>query len=727
MNMNMKKKIFYVFMAFVMAFVLPQFGNAAIQGKASSSIIKPPVAMLTITSPKGGEQWEVGKNYTISWNYEGYISTDIEKIKIWTEKVDSQTLKFVLDKNIVELSESDIEDGESSGIFLWTADTLDPSPSEIKKLYVEATLKNRIKYKGYKNFYIVKTEDIPVGSVTVTHPNGGERFFLGKNINITWQTDKELSDVNFFRIYLIKKSTGEKVVAISENVAQWTRNYYWNYSLSSINSKVLPGNDYAIKIELCDNMSCSYYDESDLAFSLADKVNYSIIVTSPEQPGLLLETGQSFDIKWDYLGDLTSSNVKEVRINLEKVDGMTYVFDSNIATLKKEDIPKGQNSGIYSWTVSSNGTKELRDYYRVSVKIKADNGKEYSDAGDSSFQIGVKGISDSIIIVQNPNGGGKYPFGYNLNSWGTVKDWETNLKPTDYFKAVLIKKSTGEEVLTLATNPAMIKDIFDNGKLKPSISFWWTVPKDGKVVKPGNDYAIKLILCESNTVCNGAYDTSDRAFSILESDVKKINTFPGIVSKQIPVSPKKLNESENGYLKWCYNFDKNLRIGDNNKDGFYLISALRREHLLPPGAAGETKGQNIRKFDKKTVEAVVVFQEKYADEILKPNGLKFGTGLVGKSTRVKLNKLYGCDKSKNEKKTQSFEGMLTPQGIGIFMWGSHKIKVNNVSYLVRAENSRVSDGLKKNENKKVKIIGTSGYYDIDGGFWGITAEKIVSE
>ncbi len=40
-----------------------------------------------------------------------------------------------------------------------------------------------------------------------------------------------------------------------------------------------------------------------------------------------------------------------------------------------------------------------------------------------------------------------------------------------------------------------------------------------------------------------------------------------------------------------------------------------------------------------TQAAVIRFQEKYADEILKPQGFKEGTGLVGKTTRAKLNEI----------------------------------------------------------------------------------------
>jgi len=46
-------------------------------------------------------------------------------------------------------------------------------------------------------------------------------------------------------------------------------------------------------------------------------------------------------------------------------------------------------------------------------------------------------------------------------------------------------------------------------------------------------------------------------------------------------------------------------------------------------------------FGPLTRAAVTKFQEKYKSEILSPQGLTEGTGIVDASTRKKLNELYG--------------------------------------------------------------------------------------
>ena len=88
---------------------------------------------------------------------------------------------------------------------------------------------------------------------------------------------------------------------------------------------------------------------------------------------------------------------------------------------------------------------------------------------------------------------------------------------------------------------------------------------------------------------------------------------------------------------WCHNFDVNLKFGMVGSEVAALQTALEKE-----GFSISSDEKNNQNFDESTASAVSGFQQKYADEILTPLGLKYGTGFVGKATRAKLNALYGC-------------------------------------------------------------------------------------
>ena len=87
--------------------------------------------------------------------------------------------------------------------------------------------------------------------------------------------------------------------------------------------------------------------------------------------------------------------------------------------------------------------------------------------------------------------------------------------------------------------------------------------------------------------------------------------------------------------EWCHTFNTNIQKGDSGDEVTALQTALIEDGVL-----------NIQQptgyFWTLTFDAVVLFQEKYASEILTPIGLSHGTGKVASATRAKLNELYGC-------------------------------------------------------------------------------------
>lgn len=85
--------------------------------------------------------------------------------------------------------------------------------------------------------------------------------------------------------------------------------------------------------------------------------------------------------------------------------------------------------------------------------------------------------------------------------------------------------------------------------------------------------------------------------------------------------------------KSAFQLKSDLKLNSQGTEVEELQKCLAKFSDIYPN--GEVTG----KFGKKTEEAVIKFQEKYKDEILKPAGLDKGTGQVGKTTRTKLNQL----------------------------------------------------------------------------------------
>jgi hypothetical protein len=107
------------------------------------------------------------------------------------------------------------------------------------------------------------------------------------------------------------------------------------------------------------------------------------------------------------------------------------------------------------------------------------------------------------------------------------------------------------------------------------------------------------------------------------------------LQEQIAQLQKQLAELQGKPAAWCHDFNVNLKIGDSGPEVEALQTALEKEGF---DVSKDPRGY----FGEYTASAVVGFQEKYKDEILTPWGLTHGTGFVGKTTRAKLNKLYGC-------------------------------------------------------------------------------------
>ncbi len=87
-------------------------------------------------------------------------------------------------------------------------------------------------------------------------------------------------------------------------------------------------------------------------------------------------------------------------------------------------------------------------------------------------------------------------------------------------------------------------------------------------------------------------------------------------------------------------FLRDLRVGVTGRDVLELQKILNRDPETVVSVAGAgSSGQETAYFGPATAQAVQRFQNKYANEVLRPAGLTQGSGFVGLWTRLKLNQI----------------------------------------------------------------------------------------
>ncbi|MBI3189926.1 MAG: T9SS type A sorting domain-containing protein [Ignavibacteriales bacterium] len=359
-------------------------------------IVSPEVPSVTVTSPNGGEIWNVGSSKTISWASTGEVTN--VRIEYTTDAGSNWSV----------ITGSTPNDGNYTWSVLNT-----PSPYSIIRI---ASVTNPLNIYDISDAYFAIAASV-APAITVTSPNGGENFVIGTYRNITWTSTGTLTNVK------LEYSTngGSTFSLITVNTAN-TGSYAWK-----IPSVVTA----SARVRITDVVNPASFDESDANFNIVYATSPIITVTSPNG-GEDWSIGTSKNITWT-TANVPSFAMVKIEYSINGEEGPYNLIATNAT-----------NTGSYRWVVPGPISGAAR--IRLTTSYREVVG---TDVSNSNFT-----ISPALsITVTSPNGGenwlinstklitwtttgniSKVKLDYSVNSGATFTTIATNVPNTGSYQ-----------------------------------------------------------------------------------------------------------------------------------------------------------------------------------------------------------------------------------------------------------------------------------------------------
>ncbi|HEY9794360.1 MAG TPA: GPI anchored serine-threonine rich family protein [Leptolyngbyaceae cyanobacterium] len=251
---------------------------------------------ITITSPNGGESWQPGSIYNITWN--DNIADNV-KLELYKDGTYDSTI-----------SSSTASDGSES----WTVPTSLASGSDYQL---------RITSLSDSSVYDDADNDFSVAPyITITSPNGGESWQPGSTYNITWN-DNIADNV---KLELYKDGTYDSTISsstASDGSESWT-----------VPTSLASGSDYQLRItSLSDS---SVYDDADNDFS----------ITLPLPPALISNLVFS--------GNEGDSGTFQIKLNQAPTSNVTLTFNAgSFLTIDADNVVSNGTNNTITFTATN--------------------------------------------------------------------------------------------------------------------------------------------------------------------------------------------------------------------------------------------------------------------------------------------------------------------------------------------------------------------------------------
>jgi hypothetical protein len=303
------------------------------------------IGAIQVTSPNGGETWQAGSTYNITWTSTAVSGT-----------VQIQPYLNGTAQAVIATSAS------NSGSYSWT---IPASYTAGSGYTMSVSAMSGQVWDFSDSSFTISAAGVP--TVTVSSPNGGETWGVGaSNKRVAWTTSN--GTFSSFDVQLSRdggSSWGNLVTGLGGSAAY----YDWPTVTG-------PGSANAMVRVIGYYAGGSVSDTSDAAFSIG-----AIQVTSPNG-GETWQAGSTQNITW------TST----------AVSGTVQIQPYLNGTAQAVIATSASNSGSYSWAIPASYT--AGSGYTMSVSAMSGQVWDFSD---SSFTISAAAVP--TVTVSSPNGG----------------------------------------------------------------------------------------------------------------------------------------------------------------------------------------------------------------------------------------------------------------------------------------------------------------------------------
>ncbi|MFC2146589.1 SBBP repeat-containing protein, partial [Acidobacteriota bacterium] len=333
----------------VQARTLPcAFNENTVDSEYSNEVSAATYSSITVTSPNGGENLDVGSSHIITWTNQGTEGNVM--IEYSTNGGNSW----------IRITDSAVNDGN----YNWY---IPANPSD--QCLVRVSQKDEDGGLSDVSDAVFSIVSPVTGTLTLRSPNGGETWLAGSTQQIKWNST---GDINYVNIKY-SKDNGATWKMIAKRAVN-NHNYNW----------VVPGtasDKCLVRIAANDSdLDPKPGDISDAVFSIVLPPSPTIRVTAPNG-GEQLEVGSRFTITWE------AANTREdVRIEYSINGGQNW----------REITAAAGNNGKYDWMVPDEPSDNCL------VRIGEIDGQP-SDVSDTLFSI-VSPVPGDITVT-SPNGG----------------------------------------------------------------------------------------------------------------------------------------------------------------------------------------------------------------------------------------------------------------------------------------------------------------------------------